>query len=67
MKHRLLPYYFLCVGVYVGLFLFELAIVHFFVQIFTTNTLVSVTVALPVLLFINPLCTWAAVELLIKK
>ncbi len=67
MKHRLLPYYLLCVGVYIGLFLLEFAVVHFLVQMFTTNTLVSVTVALPVLLFVNPLCTWLAVELLLKK
>ena len=67
MKHRLVPYYLLCTGIYVAAFLVEAFVMHFIVQLFTTNTLVSVTAALPMLLFVNPLVTWALAESLIKK
>jgi hypothetical protein len=45
----------------------ELVLMSFIVQMFTTNTLVSVTAALPMLLFVNPVITWVLVETLIKK
>ncbi|MBP3398780.1 MAG: hypothetical protein J6K75_03380 [Erysipelotrichaceae bacterium] len=67
MKHRLIPYYLLCTGIYVGLFLVELVLMQFVLQMFTSNTLISVTAALPMLLFVNPVVTWLIVEYLTKK
>lgn len=67
MNHRLIPYYLLCTVVYVLSFLVELAVMRFFVSLFTTNALVCVTAALPMLLFVNPLVTWFIVEALSKK
>ena len=67
MKHRLAPYFLFCMGIYIAVFLVELVLMSFLVQMFTTNTLVSVTAALPMLLFVNPVITWVIVETLIKK
>ena len=67
MKHRLAPYFLVCMGIYIAVFLVELVLMSFLVQMFTTNTLVSVTAALPMLLFVNPVITWVIVETLIKK
>ena len=67
MKHRLAPYFLTCMGIYIAVFLIELVLMSFVVQMFTTNTLVSVTAALPMLLFVNPVITWVLVETLIKK
>ncbi len=67
MKHRLAPYFLACMGIYIAVFLVELVLMNFIVQMFTTNTLVSVTAALPMLLFVNPVITWVIVETLIKK
>ena len=67
MKHRLAPYFLVCMGIYIAVFLVELVLMSFIVQMFTTNTLVSVTAALPMLLFVNPVITWVIVETLIKK
>ena len=67
MKHRLAPYFLFCMGIYIAVFLVELVLMNFVVQMFTTNTLVSVTVALPMLLFINPVVTWVIVESVLKK
>ena len=67
MKHRLIPYFLFCMGIYIAVFLVELVLMGFVVQMFTTNTLVSVTAALPMLLFVNPVITWVIVETLIKK
>ena len=67
MKHRLAPYYLFCMGVYIALFLVELVLMSFILRMFTTNTLVSVTAALPMLLFINPVVTWVIVETVMKK
>lgn len=67
MKHRLMPYYLFCMGVYVALFLVEMIVMTFVVRMFTTNTLVSVTAALPMLLFINPVATWMIAETAMKK
>ena len=67
MKHRLAPYFLFCMGIYIAVFLVELVLMSFIVQMFTTNTLVSVTAALPMLLFVNPVITWVIVETLIKK
>ena len=67
MKHRLAPYFLFCMGIYIAVFLVELVLMSFVVQMFTTNTLVSVTAALPMLLFVNPVITWVLVETLIKK
>ncbi len=67
MKNRLLPYYFLCVGIYVVLSLIEFVMMNFLIQIFTTNAIVSVTAALPMLLFVNPVLTWFTAETLMKK
>ena len=47
MKHRLAPYFLACMGIYIAVFLVELVLMSFIVQMFTTNTLVSVTAALP--------------------
>ena len=67
MKHRLAPYFLACMGIDIAVFLVELVLMSFIVQMFTTNTLVSVTAALPMLLFVNPVITWVIVETLIKK
>lgn len=67
MKHRLAPYYLFCMGVYITLFLVELVLMSFILRMFTTNTLVSVTAALPMLLFVNPVVTWVIVETVMKK
>ena len=67
MKHRLAPYFLFCMGIYIAVFLVELVLMNFIVQMFTTNTLVSVTAALPMLLFVNPVITWVIVETLIRK
>ena len=67
MKNRLVPYFLFCMGIYIAVFLVELVLMGFVVQMFTTNTLVSVTAALPMLLFVNPVITWVIVETLIKK
>lgn len=67
MKHRLAPYYLFCMGVYIALFLVELVLMSFILRMFTTNTLVSVTAALPMLLFVNPVVTWVIVETVMKK
>ncbi len=67
MKNRLLPYYFLCVGIYVAVSLLEFVMMNFLIQIFTANTIVSVTVALPMLLFVNPVVTWFIAEMLMKN
>ena len=67
MKHRLTPYYLFCMGVYIALFLVELVLMSFILRMFTTNTLVSVTAALPMLLFVNPVVTWVIVETVLKK
>lgn len=67
MKHRLIPYFLTCMGIYIAVFLMELVLMSFLVQMFTTNTLVSVTAALPMLLFVNPVITWVLVETLMKK
>ena len=67
MKHRLAPYYLFCMGVYIALFLVELVLISFILRMFTTNTLVSVTAALPMLLFVNPVVTWVIVETVMKK
>ena len=67
MKHRLAPYYLFCMGVYIALFLVELVLMSFILRMFTTNTLVSVTAALPMLLFVNPVVTWVIVESVLKK
>ena len=67
MKHRLAPYFLFCLGIYIAVFLVELVLMNFIVQMFTTNTLVSVTAALPMLLFVNPVITWVIVETLIRK
>lgn len=67
MKHRLVPYYFFCTAIYIVLFLIELLIMNFVLQLFTTNTLISVTAALPMLLFVNPVLTWVSAETLMKK
>ena len=67
MKHRLAPYFLTCMGIYIAVFLVELVLMSFLVQMFTTNTLVSVTAALPMLRFVNPVITWVLVETLMKK
>ena len=67
MKHRLVPYFLTCMGIYIAVFLVELLLMRFLVQMFTTNTLVSVTAALPMLLFVNPVVTWVIVETVMKK
>lgn len=67
MKSRLFPYFIICVGVYLAVFLIEFAIVHFVIQMFTSNTVVSVTAALPMLLFVNPVVCWFVVNRMIKK